>query len=148
MKKMTLLFLLFLLFNQTEVAAQDMEREKQQKQDRIHTEDHLRLQDGQLYLYKNGVQSQVREKIQLKNGGTVNPDGSYMLQNQERFQLRNGECMDMNGNRYLNQNKFNKGIMMKNKNIERIRTKSVNQNRPAGQGGVKKKSGSNRNEPL
>jgi len=112
----------------------DRDQDKTQLRDRIHQEDHLMLLDGQLYRVQKGNRMQVKESFRLKNGTMINPDGSYQSQNQQRLQMRDGECMDMNGNRYLNQQKFNKGKMMKNKQLEKVRTKAVNKNRPSGSG--------------
>lgn len=126
-----MIFMLVSLFlvTGTAVIAQD----KIQKKDRIQTEDHLWLQDGSCMLVKDGVPTKLQAQLRLSNGTVVNPDGSYQLQNQQRYQLRNGECLDMNGNRYLNQNQFNKRVMMTNKQIERVRTQAENQNRPGNQ---------------
>lgn len=133
MKKLILVFAsLFLIVGST-VFAQDQDRIK--TQDRIHQEDHLRLQDGKLYLMNKGVQNQVKEQVKLSNGTVINPDGTYQLQNQQKFQLRDGECIDMNGNRYLNQNRFNKRMMMTNRQIERVRTNTMNKNRPGAKRG-------------
>jgi hypothetical protein len=85
-------------------------------------------------LVNQGVATPLREPYKLKNGTTVNPDGSYQLQNQQKFQLRNGECLDLNGNRYLNQNRFNQRKMMTNKQIERVRTQRMSKNKPGNAG--------------
>lgn len=123
-----------LLVTGTAVTAQD----KIQKKDRIQLEDHLMLQDGSCLLVSGGVPTKLLTPYKLKNGVIVNQDGSYQLQNQQKYQLRNGEFLDMNGNRYLNQNQFNKKMMMTNKQIERVRAKTLHQNRPGYQGGQKK----------
>ena len=134
MKKTLLVLISSFMITGTMIAqdqAQDRDQTKIQQRDRIHQEDHLRLLDGKLYQYKQGVQSEVKEQVRLNNGMVINPDGSYQLKNQDRLQLRNGECLDMEGNRYLNQNNFNKRRMMTNKQIERMRSKPMNNNRPA-----------------
>src|SRR5665647_614905 len=133
MKKTLLVLISSFMITGTMIAqdqAQDRDQTKIQQRDRIHQEDHLRLLDGKLYQYKQGVQSEVKEQVRLNNGMVINPDGSYQLKNQDRLQLRNGECLDMEGNRYLNQNNFNKRRMMTNKQIERMRSKPVNNNKP------------------
>jgi hypothetical protein len=61
--------------------AQD--QEKVQIQDRIHLEDHYRYYDGQLFQYRNGIQTRVTEQQRLNNGTVIYPDGSYQLQNQD-----------------------------------------------------------------
>lgn len=100
-----------------------------QKRDRIHQEDHLQFQDGQLYRVQQGNRSQVKEQIRLQNGGVVNPDGSYVLQDQKRQQLRNGECLDMSGKRYQNENRFNQRRTITQQQMDRGRGQGVNQNR-------------------
>lgn len=141
MKKMFFMLVSLFIVAGTAVVAQDQTR----KQDRIHQEDHLRLQDGSCYLVKQGVQTKLQTQLKLNNGVLVNPDGSYQLQNQQRYQLRDGECMDMNGNRYLNQSKFNKRVMMTNKQIERVRTKTITKSRPGNQGGGRRSGAPNSN---
>lgn len=134
MKKIFVLLTSLFVMVGIEALAQDQERDRIKKQDRIQLEDHLILRDGSCYLVKNGVQTKLENPIKLNNGTLINPDGSYQLQNQQRHQLRDGECMDMSGNRYLNQNRFNKRVMMTNKQIERVRTQSMNKNKPGSQG--------------
>jgi hypothetical protein len=141
MKKMFFMLVSLFIVTGIAVVAQDQTR----KQDRIHQEDHLILRDGSCYLVKQGVQTKLQTQLKLNNGTVVNPDGSYQLQNQQRYQLRDGECMDMNSNRYLNQNKFNKRVMMTNKQIERMGTNAMNKNRPGNQGGGRRGGAPNSN---
>ncbi|MGC8749779.1 DUF6799 domain-containing protein [Hydrotalea sp.] len=116
--------------DRTQDKTQDQLRDQTQKRDRIHSEDHLMMRDGKLYQVKNGEMLQLREQLRLKNGATIEPNGMYQLANQEKYQLRNGECMDMDGNRYLNQNRFNQRKMMTNKEIERYRNMIMRKNNP------------------
>lgn len=95
----------------------DLSKTQLQKRDRIHQEEHLMLMDGKLYRMQNGVRSQVQSQVQLRNDGTINPDGSYQLKDMERMQLRNGECLDLDGNRYHNQKMFNQRHMMKQREM-------------------------------
>lgn len=134
MKKYFFMLVSFLLVSGIVVTAQD----KVQIKDRIHQEDHLMLQDGSCLIINAGVSTKLTTPFKLKNGTTVNPDGSYQLQNQQKLQLRDGECLDMNGGRYLNQGKFNKRVMMTNKQIEKVRTNASNQNRPVNKSGAKR----------
>lgn len=130
MKKIFLLLASALFLTGGAVMAQDQDRDRTKQQDRIHQEDHLRLKDGSCLIVKKGVETKLQEPLKLTNGTVVNPDGSYQLQNQQRYQLRDGECLDMNGNRYLNQNRFNRRVAMTNKQIERIRENATRRNRP------------------
>jgi hypothetical protein len=115
-----------------------MGQDQIQKKDRIHQEDHLQMQDGSCLLVKDGVPTKLQTQLKLNNGSVVNPDGSYQLQNQKKYQLRNGEYLDMNCNRYLNQNQYNKKAMMSNKQIESVRIKAINQNGSVNQVGQKR----------
>lgn len=106
---------------------QDPTQDKIQKRDRIHTEDHLYYKDGKLYQVKNGVRTELKEQVQLRNGTLVNPDGTCQLREQQRWQLRDGQCLDMQGNHYKNQNRFNKQKMMTQRELQRVQTRSLNQ---------------------
>ncbi|MFT3846756.1 MAG: hypothetical protein QM725_16975 [Lacibacter sp.] len=116
--------------------AQDQLQQKDriQKKDRIHQEDHLQLQDGKMYQVKEGVRTQLQSQFTLKNGTVCNPDGTCMLQNKKQIQLRNGECLDLEGNRYMNQNKFNKGKMMTERQMLKKQNKSMKQSRGTSSG--------------
>lgn len=141
MKKVMSLTLSILLTGLT-LSAQDQDRDRIRQRDRIYQEDHLRLLDGKLYLYKQGTPSQVQAQIKLNNGAVVNPDGSYQLLNQQRHQLRNGECMDYDGNRYLNQNRFNRRNSMSYKQMDRIRSKNIDRNGAGRQSSARRGGGS------
>jgi hypothetical protein len=65
------------------------------------------------------------EQQKLNNGITLNPDGSYQLQNQNRYQLRQGECIDKNGLVYKNQNRFNKGRSISSTKINQRRERQI-----------------------
>lgn len=126
MKKIALLF--SALFMLAEISnAQDTTRKKvqtqsqAQKHDRIHQENHLMFMDGKLYQVQNGVRSQVKSKVNLRDGGFVNPDGSYQLKSNERFQLHDGECLDQDGNLYRSQKMFNQRQMMTQQEMEECR---------------------------
>ena len=94
--------------------------------------------DGKLYQFQNGVRSQVQSQMKLRNGGTVNPDGSYQLKNQERMQLHNGECLDLDGNRYQNQNMFNQRQMMNQQQMQQHKNMNQQKNQAQNkQGGGK-----------
>ena len=116
---------------------QTQQKDKIQKRDRIHQEDHLMMKDGNLYQVKQGVQSQVQSQIRLNNGAVCNPDGTCQLKEQTQLRLRDGECLDMDGNRYMNQKKFNNRKVMTQKQVQRMQNRGMNRaNSPtsAGQG--------------
>lgn len=145
MKTLIIALLSVLLINGVSLAqdrdrTQDRDKDKIQQRDRLHTEDYLYLKKGKLFQVTNGVQSTLQQKVTLQNGTVVNPDGTYQLQTREQYRLRDGECLDMNGNRYLNRNRFNQRKMMTHREIERIRTLPVNKpkmNKAMKQGGKK-----------
>ena len=125
--------------------AQDQiqQKDKLQKRDRIHQEDHLMLKDGKLYQVKQGVQSQIQAQVSLQNGIVCNPDGSYQLKDRKQLRLRDGECLDMEGNRYMNQNRFNNRKTMSQGQIQRSQNRSMNRTRPSTQGTGNRKRGVN-----
>jgi hypothetical protein len=134
MKKVFFMLVSLLLVTGALVTAQD----KIQKKDRIHQEDHLLLQDGSCVLVNAGVSTRLAKPYQLNNGTTVNIDGSYILKDQQKLYLRDGECLDMNGARYLNLDKFNKRVIMTNKQISNIRPNAAGQIKPINKVGAKR----------
>jgi Domain of unknown function (DUF6799) len=106
---------------------QDKDIQKIQKRDRIHQEDHLIMEDGRLYQYRAGVKTQVKDRVRLNNGTTVNPDGTCQLKNKEQSTMKNGQCLDMAGNKYQNRNKFNKNKMMSEKQMNKERMQGMHQ---------------------
>ena len=134
MKKVFFMLVSLILVTTTVVKAQD----KIQKKDRIHQEDHLLLQDGSCLLFNTGVSTKLTKPYKLNNGTVVNIDGSYLLKDQQKLQLRHGECLDMAGARYLNQGKFYKGVVMTNKQIEKVRINPKSQNNPISKTGGKR----------
>ncbi len=145
MKRLIIMLVSLFLVAGTVVNAQDQDKDQIRKQDRIHQEDHLMLKDGSCLLVKQGVPTKIQTQLKLNNGIVVNPDGSYQLQNQQKYQLRDGECLDMNGNRYLNQNRYNNRQMMTIRQIERSRTNTMNKNKPGNQGGARRGGNNPRN---
>jgi hypothetical protein len=132
MKKMMMTLLAFVLAGSISFAQdQTQQKDRIQKRDRIHQEDHLLYQDGKLYQYRNGERTQLQQQLQLKNGTVCNPDGTCQLKDRTQLRLRNGECLDMSGNRYLNQNKFNKNKMMRPNQMNRMQNSNMNR---SGQG--------------
>lgn len=118
------------------VFAQDQtqKKDKVQKKDRIHQEDHLQFENGTLYQVKAGVRTQLQTQLMLKDGTQCNPDGTCLLKNKTQLRLRNGECLDMEGNRYMNQNRFNKRKMMTERQTQKSQSKIMKQSRSANPG--------------
>jgi hypothetical protein len=69
-------------------------------------QEHLMLQDGQMYRIQNQERTQLQEQLALQNGSVVMPDGSVKKQDREQLRLKDGECLDMEGNRYENQERW------------------------------------------
>ncbi len=146
MKIRTKIILLILLIMGTGELLMAQEQDRVQNQDRIRQEDHYRYLDGQLFQYRNGVQSRVMEQQRLTNGTILNPDGSYQLQNQNRYQLRQGECLDKNGLVYKNQKRFNKRKSISNTKINQRRDREIIRNRnpkPSGNTATRRRSKGN-----
>lgn len=101
MKKI-LFFLLSFSLTTFSLSAQNTTQPKQQSSPGMHQhmqgQDHFMFYNGKLYQMKQGVRTEVKKTIQLKNGTSVHPDGSYSLKGKPSMQLKNGEGMDMNGN--------------------------------------------------
>lgn len=135
MKKMLMILVsLFIVSGGVYAQDQTQKRDKTQKQDRIHQEDHLQFENGTLYQVKEGVRTQLQTQLRLKDGTLCNPDGTCTLQNQTQLRLRNGECLDMEGNRYMNQSKFNKRKMMTERQTQKSQTKVMKQKRTTNPG--------------
>ena len=81
-------------------------------------QEHLVLQNGQMYRVQNQQKSQLQEQLTLPNGTLVTPNGSVQAKEKKRFQLKDGECLDMEGKRYETQERFRE--KMEQRNIERM----------------------------
>lgn len=136
MKKITSIFLsLFFLMLASGSFAQDQQRDR----DRDRLRDHVMLKDGKIVQIQNGEEVQIQNRLQLRNGASVDPDGTYQLRNQKRLQLRDGECLDMDGKRYRNQEQFEKRINAMEK--RQMRNKNMNREKPnVGQAGKRGKN--------
>lgn len=112
--------------------------EMYQQQMRIHVqamaEPHLLFQNGILYRSQNQVQAQVHERMQLQNGATVNPDGSYMLKG-KKTQLKNGECLDMDGKRYETRDRFREKMELRVRDRMEMRDREMIERKRATESG-------------
>ena len=90
------------------VSGQDQNRD----QDRV--QEHLMLKDGKMYRVNEQKQTQLTTPLQLDNGATVNPDGTYQLQDRKQKRLKDGQCLDFQGNRYSNQQQFREQMQLRN----------------------------------
>jgi len=67
--------------------------------------------EGEVYRIQNESQMRLQDPVKLANGATVNPDGTYQLENQARVQLREGECLDAMGERFRNMYQMRKKMV-------------------------------------
>lgn len=72
---------------------------------------HYTLVGGEIYQIRDQEQVRLRENLQLGNGVTAFPDGSYQLRNEARVQLRDGECLGGDGQLYRNMYQYRKTMM-------------------------------------
>lgn len=88
-------------------ASREQFREQAQLHLQARNQEHFVNENGQMSMVLNGERSQVRERLNLENGLSVNPDGSYKLRNKKQERLANGEILTPDGNRYRSQQEFN-----------------------------------------
>ncbi|NRD22608.1 hypothetical protein HNV10_05110 [Winogradskyella litoriviva] len=90
-----------------------------QVQERNQNRVHYMLVDGEMVQIRNQSQNRLQQKLNLDNGTTVNPDGSYQTREGKKLQLREGECLNMEGemfkNTYQHRKMVNKKTTMKKK---------------------------------
>ena len=98
----------------------DRDRDKGQDRDRLKLREHVLLEDGILYQVQDQKRTRLQTRLNLNNGGVVNPDGSYQMRNGQARQLRNGECLDMDGVKYRNQDRLRERFESKARKQERI----------------------------
>ena len=90
--------------------AQDANAQQEQVKVQVREEAHYAFTEGKLYQVKNQNKVQVRERVVLENGTTINPDGTYQLKNQKQLQLKEGELIDAKGNYYQSQQAFGQQV--------------------------------------
>lgn len=69
-------------------------------------QEHFVYQDGVLFHILNQERQRVREQVRLRDGTTVDPDGTVRTRTREQSRLRNGECFGTDGNRFSSQQQF------------------------------------------
>lgn len=82
---------------------------KERNQNRVH----YTLVDGEMYLIRTQAQNRLNEKIELAEGMSVDPDGSYLDRERKQLQLRDGECINMQGEVYRNMHQHRKMLVKK-----------------------------------
>jgi hypothetical protein len=78
----------------------------------------------------------------LKNGTTVDPDGTVRKKNGTGLQLRNGECVDMEGNHFKTEAQFMERVRAREKEMQKKEIKPGNDKQKQ-QEKHQKKSGKN-----
>ncbi|MEO9644468.1 DUF6799 domain-containing protein [Ekhidna sp.] len=84
--------------------AQNPVQDKDQKRKQLR--EHVMFQDGQMYQIRNGERIQLKSQLKLKNGMSINPDGTYRNKAGKMFQFKDGQCMDLDGKKYRNKNTY------------------------------------------
>jgi hypothetical protein len=87
------------------------------------------LIDGELIRIRDKDQSLIQNKLMIKDGTTLNADGSYITKDQIKMRLHNGECLDMDGNKYQNEFEYNKRLREEYKNLSQNQIQERSQNR-------------------
>ncbi len=82
------------------------------------------LIDGEVYQIRTQSQHRLQQRLDLANGSTIAPDGSYMAQDGRQLRLQDGECLNLDGEKYMNTYQLRKMILQKNmKSINKMKTK-------------------------
>jgi len=69
-------------------------------QDKIVDSDYCIFQDNTVVQYVDGKPTTITSVVTLKNGTTVNPDGSFTSSKGKSATLKDGECLGMSGKKY------------------------------------------------
>jgi hypothetical protein len=60
------------------------------------------LVDGEMLKIRNQLQNRLQQKLNLNNGTSVNPDGTYQTKERKQLRLKDGECLNMDGEMFKN----------------------------------------------
>ncbi len=85
-----------------------------QIQERNQNRYHVMRIDGEVYQIRNQSQSRLQQQLELADGATVNPDGSYQTQDRKQLRLQDGECLNMDGQKFKNNYQQRKMMLQKN----------------------------------
>jgi hypothetical protein len=69
------------------------------------------LVEGNVYQVRTEAQMRLNDPMELANGVTAYPDGTYQVQNQERLRLKDGECLDGSGELFRNMYQMRKRML-------------------------------------
>ena len=112
MKKMLLVSMSLIMLTGT-LVAQSQQAEQKTQQNAVVKKEHVVMKDGKMVHNMDGKEMQMQNDMQLKNGTTIHPDGTYQLKNGKQLRLRDGQCMDMNGRKYNSQGRMQRQMQGK-----------------------------------
>lgn len=95
-----------------------------QIQERNQNRTHFILMDGQVFQVRNQSQNQLQQKLNIGNGVTVNPNGTYQTRDRKQLQLLDGECLNMDGKLFKNAKVHRKMMIKKNKMNKTVQKKA------------------------
>lgn len=114
-----------------------------QVQERNQNRIHYMLVDGEMMQVRNQSQNRLQEKLNLNNGTTVNPNGTYQTKERKQMRLQDGECLNMDGqmfkNTYQHRKMVSKNKMTNNKVQKKTGIKKSTKKKTVNKG-VKKNS--------
>lgn len=84
-----------------------------QIQERNQNRVHYMLVDGNMVQIRNQSQNRLQQKLNLGNGTTINPDGSYQTKDRKQLRLQDGECLNMDGEMFKNAYQHRKMVIKK-----------------------------------
>lgn len=84
-------------------ASREQFRDQAQVRLQAMNQEHFTRDNGEMYQVINQERSRLNERFRLANGLTVNPDGTFRIQNKRQQRLADGECIDGEGNKFRNQ---------------------------------------------
>lgn len=124
MKRIAMLVIVMLLSTMA-FNAQERDRDRIQDQDRTN----LVMINGEMYQLRNRAESRLQQAVRLKDGTTVNPDGTYTTADGQKLRLRNGECLDGDGVKYRNEYQYRYKVNRENQGLAQAQIQERNQNR-------------------
>lgn len=69
------------------------------------------LVEGDVYPVRTEAQMRLNDPMEMANGVTAYPDGTYQVQNQQRLRLKDGECLDGSGELFRNMYQMRKRMI-------------------------------------
>ena len=123
--KKVVVFLAFVVFAIAGLTAQELDRDRIQDQDRTN----LTMINGEMLQLRDRAEVRVKERVTLKDGTIVSPNGNYTTKDGKQLKLKNGECLDNDGVKYRNEYQYRYKIQQENKGLAQAQIQERNQNR-------------------